>query len=320
MRTAIRFPLALLTSALIGGVYGFGMRAVADSSLMVTMSIAFVFVVPVGIGILTGLALPNDAPMPARIIAPWLSVLIAVAGVWLMEWEGLICIVMLLPIALFLASLGGAFTGMGSRRGPDGGPPRRPLGAVVLLLPFAVGFVEERFETPQDFRTVSTSIEIEADVDTVWRQIVRVPAITPEERRPGLVHWMGFPYPVEATIDGAGVGAVRHASFTGGILFQEVVTDWAPGERLAFTIDVDAESVPMTTLDRHVVVGGEYFDVLTGRYRIEVRPEGGVVLHLESDTRVSTRFNPYSSLWTDAIMASIQDEILAIIRDRCERG
>ena len=56
-------------------------------------------------------------------------------------------------------------------------------------------------------------------------------------------------------------------------------------------------------LDRHVTIGGRYFDVLQGTCVIEPTP-GGVRLHLTSNLRVSTHFNPYAGPWADAIMRS----------------
>jgi hypothetical protein len=68
-----------------------------------------------------------------------------------------------------------------------------------------------------------------------------------------------------------------------------------------------------------VTIGGRYFDTLHGEYRIEPRPGGGTILHLVSRHRLSTTFNFYARIWTDAIMQDIQENILVVIRNRCER-
>ena len=100
------------------------------------------------------------------------------------------------------------------------------------------------------------------------------------------------------------------------MLFRETVIDWVPHRRLSFTIAVD--SIPTKTLDQHVTVGGEYFDVLDGTYEIVPISAKEVELRLWSTHRLSTHFNGYASLWTDFVMRQIQGNILQVVRDRAE--
>ncbi len=58
--------------------------------------------------------------------------------------------------------------------------------------------------------------------------------------------------------------------------------------------------------------------MLEGRYRIEPIAPGRVRLHLASRHRLSTHFNLYSGLWTDAILRETQAYILDVIRRRAE--
>jgi hypothetical protein len=111
---------------------------------------------------------------------------------------------------------------------------------------------------------------------------------------------------------------VRNATFTGGLNFLEKVDVWEPEQRLGFTITAETDLIPPTTLDEHVRVGGPYFDVLRGEYRLESIGNGTIRLHLSSRHRVSTDFNWYAHLWTDAIMSDLQKRILFVIRQRCE--
>jgi hypothetical protein len=188
----------------------------------------------------------------------------------------------------------------------------------MLALPFLVGLVEGRFTAPETPRVVHSSIEIEASPAVVWSQIERVPAIRPDELRPSLATRMGFPRPIEATLDREGVGGVRRATFEGGVLFLETITEWDEPRRLSFAIDAQTETIPPRTLDEHVTIGGAYFDVLQGTYAIEKRAENRVVLHLESRLRVSTTLNVYANPWVDALMGSIQEQILHVVKNRCE--
>lgn len=110
---------------------------------------------------------------------------------------------------------------------------------------------------------------------------------------------------------------MRIAEFDRGLYFTETVTEWDPKKSFTFTIDADPNSIPLTALDEHVTVGSKYFDVLEGKYELEP-VEGGVVLHLTSKFVMSTSFNFYSRIWCKAIMKDIQDNILHVIKRRCE--
>jgi hypothetical protein len=114
------------------------------------------------------------------------------------------------------------------------------------------------------------------------------------------------------------VGGVRHATFERGVRFVETVTTWEPDRRLAFSIEADPATIPAVALDEHVTVGGPFFDVLNGEYRIEPLSPGRVRLHLRSTHRLSTRFNAYSGLWTDFILSDVQTAILEVLKRRCE--
>jgi hypothetical protein len=77
-------------------------------------------------------------------------------------------------------------------------------------------------------------------------------------------------------------------------------------------------TIPPTTFDEHVTVGGRFFDVLRGTYELEPAGPGRTRLVLYSQQRLSTRVNPYAGLWTSFIMSEIQRRILEVIRHRCE--
>ena len=307
---ALRKPA--LIGVAIGTVYGVTARVAALSKVLDgvygVMTVSFLFLVPVVIGYLTVYPVPRPS-WKFRLLAPWAPVTLSVLVAWLVGWEGAICIVMGFPLLLILSSVGGVLGASVARRlGP----------VVVALLPFVSGPLEREVPVPVSHRRVETAIRIAAPPAAVWAQIIEVPAIRPEERRPALFTGMGFPRPVSAKLSHPGVGGVRMARFDGGVLFVETITEWEVERELRFSILPQTDSIPETTLDRHVVVGGPYFDVLTGAYRIEPLDSGMVMLHLASELRVSTPFNFYSGPWADAIMRSIQANILEVVRRRAE--
>jgi hypothetical protein len=304
----------VLAGLVAGTVYGVAARFFAESSILVAafavMTLAFLFVVPVVVGYLTVRTHPSPSWM-YRLFMPWIPTLLAIATSALLGWEGSICILMGTPLLLLLSSVGGvigAYEVVGSRG----------FGALMVCLPLLVAPLESRVPLPRSPREVHTTIEIDAPAPTVWRQVVTVPPIRLKERKPALFTALGFPAPIAVTLDRPGVGGVRQATFTGGLRFVETVTVWEENERLSFSIAPQTDAIPPGTLDRHVTIGGAYFDVLDGTYSIEPLGVGRCRLHLLSRTRVSTHFNIYAGLWSDTVMRSIQRNILAVIRARAE--
>ena len=302
----------------VGVAYGLFARFVFGlpvlDGVLGVMTWGFIYGIPVVMGVLAVLLQDEEPTWSSASFLGWIPTLLVLVGSGLLLWEGLICIIIWAPIALLCASAGG-LVGKGVRRL---GVRRRPLGLVAVVLPVVFAPIEQRFEPSVQTRAVHDAIEIEASAEAVWREIREVPPIQPAELDGSFAYRIGFPRPIEARLEGEGVGAVRHATFEGGVTFVERVTAWDEGQALGFTID--ASAVPSTTFDQHVAVGGRYFDVLTGRYEIERVGPGRVVLHLTSEQRLSTRFNPYTRIWTDRFMSDIQSTILRVIRDRAERA
>ena len=282
------------------------------------MTVAYLFIVPLVIGAVTVYfgEWSRRRSWWFRIFMPWAVVGLLAGIILLLAWEGAICVVMILPSYLILASLGGVLYGI--VRDFRGNQLSGFAFAALLLLPFAVAPLESRFSQETEYRRVHTAIDIAAPNTSVWPEIIEVRKFKPEEHRFAWVHAMGFPRPVEATLDRPGIGGIRQALFEGNVLFLETIDSWEEGRSLSFNIAADPDSIPQRTLDEHVTVGGPYFDVLQGRYEIEALAPGKVRLHLTSFYRLTTPFNFYSSLWTDFVMRDIQKYILAVLKERSE--
>lgn len=315
----------MLEGVVLGAIYGIFLRLAihftlgsAHPNTFAVMTAAFIFGGPIIIGILA--VRRAEAIGSIRvwqwIVLPWISVGLMLLTLWLFAIEGTICIIMAAPIALICASIGGVIGGVWGRL-------RKPSNRIltcVAVLPFLFAPLEARLTAPPSTRTVASEILIHAPAATIWKNIERVPTIAPSELRSTWTYRIGFPRPIEATLSYEGIGGVRHASFERGLLFIETITAWEPQHRIAFSIKADSAHIPTTTLDEHVTIGGRYFDVLDGEYTLEPLANGDTMLHLVSHQRLSTDFNGYAGLWTDAVMQNIQNNILIVIKHRCETG
>ncbi|MBM3224936.1 MAG: hypothetical protein FJZ47_14185 [Candidatus Tectomicrobia bacterium] len=314
--------IAYITAVTAGVLYGVvcqaTLRLEVFHELFAIMSFGFVFVLPVVLGVITlWFATPMQrASWLYRIFAPWSTVSVGLVVLLVVGWEGTICALLGAVVSLPLASLGGVMSGMLLARIR----PTELSSSVlvpILLLPIVWAWLESPFPLPQQHGHVATAITIAAPASVVWANIIQVPKIT--EPLQGVFYRLGFPKPLEATLSHPGLGAVRHASFERGLVFLETIDVWEPEQVLSFAISVAPDSVPTTTLDEHVVVGGRYFDVLRGTYQLEIRSDQQVILHLASTFRVSTRFNFYARPWASFLMRDIQNTILTVLKSRCER-
>jgi len=296
----------------LGLLYGVLARLIAGNIVFYLFSCAFILIVPLVMGYLAVSSLP-EATWWEKLWVPCIPWLLAVGIAWLVGAEGAICIVLVTPVALLASIIGGflASTDWGQSR---------PMLPALALLPAVVAPLENRIELAPELRAVRNEIEIAAPPEVVWEHIREVRTISRAEHGDSFFNVIGFPRPLQAKLAGSGVGAVREASFEGGVLFLETVTAWQERERLAFDIRANTEDIPPTTLDPHVVVGGRYFDVLDGEYLLEVARPGVTRVSLTSHHRLTTTLEPYAHLWSDAILSSVQERILRVIRSRCEQS
>jgi hypothetical protein len=295
--------------------YGIVARLVANYDAgaggFFVMTIGVLFVVPFVLGYLT--VRPVEEPTETyRLTAPWISSLLSIAVSVLVGWEGSICVIMGAPVILFMSSLGGI-------AGASAAARKRAVLPALLVLPYLLAPIEARRTPPQRFVESVAEIDIDAPPSAVWPLVASVDSIRPEETHPAFFTRIGFPRPISATLSAPGVGGIRRARFEHGVTFTETVTSWEPDSLLSFTIRPNTDSIPPTTLDPHVTIGGRFFDVLTGTYELHALGDSRTRLVLRSRHRVSTPFNLYAEWWADRIMRSVQENILAVHRLRAER-
>jgi hypothetical protein len=309
--------LSVAAGALIGCSYRLVLNwKFADLGVLL-VTVGFLVIVPICMGYVTVDHFLRRVAREVRwfhwFFLPWLSVFIAIAVAVVMLWEGGICVIFALPIMLVSATLGGLLGRLMFRRWNNSASGR----VTAIAAPLLVILIESYIPSPLEIRTVKTDILIHAPTSVVWDNIKSVRTINASELPHSWVTRIGFPKPVSATLSHDGIGGVRNASFTGGLVFTETVSQWIPQSDLQFSIRANTNAIPASTLDEHVTIGGAFFDVLQGEYVLERRPDG-TLLHLTSQERLSTHLNPYAGIWTDAVMRSIQSQILEVIRRRSE--
>jgi len=296
----------------------FGLDIIRD--FVKVMSIAFLIFLPFGVGLLT-IALSDIEKVKRlryRLLTPWIPIFVFFILTLIAEIEGWACWIMILPVFLVLSSLGGLMAGyFRLKKWRNGNKLNISL---AFLLPLVFGPLERTLPMLPTRYEAYTYIDIHASRDSIWNNVVCVRAIPAASDKGAVTRFLGFPRPVKAELNYAGVGGSRKAVFTGGLVFDEVVKEYEAGKFMHFSICANPHDIPSTTMDEHIVIGGDYFDVLDGTYRLEQLNDTTCRLHLYSHFELKTDFNFYASWWAGWIMRDIQDNILQVIKTRVEQA
>jgi hypothetical protein len=282
------------------------------------MSLSFLLAAPFVMGFLTIIfsSRGDAARLRYAILTPWAAIGVFFFVSILLAIEGWACWIMALPIFLAFASLGGLFARFLILRLNK--KPNRLQISLVMGLPFMLAPFENLLPALPARYEAYTYIDIHAPADSIWANVVTVRTIPERADQGTLTRFLGFPRPIRAELNYAGVGGSRQAIFSKGLVFKEVVLEYTAQKKMHFSITANPHDIPSTTMDKHVVIGGDYFDVLDGTYDLQHLNDSVCRLNLYSHFTLRTTFNFYASWWAGWIMKDIQNNILQVIQTRCE--
>lgn len=306
----------LLIGLTAGVIYAF------LSMLIVThfhenVSVSYIFIIPIILGTIPVLFSTKEQIMAYKsyLLLPWIITLTFVVLSHITGFEGLICLVIIVGPFLILGTFGAFVSRLIKLKNEGNGTKLY----ASLLIPMLILGIETNFQATDQINTVSTTIEINADKSKIWENLKNVKNIHSSEIKTHFIHLIGIPKPINGEIDKEGVGGIRHITWEKGIKFEEKITSWDNYNGFAYDINVDPNSIPPTTLDEHVMIGGKYFDVLKGSYKIEHLSQNRNKVTLTCTYRVTTNLNFYSKLWADFILDDFNVMILEVIKQRSER-
>jgi hypothetical protein len=233
------------------------------------------------------------------------------AGLLLLAIEGIICLVMVAPIGIALTWIGSIIGYALVNKAPHQAPTTMLL--LMGIIPI-MAFVEK--EDEPSLTSVVTSIEINAAPETVWKNVVEFPQL---DETTEFIFKTGIAYPINAKIEGAGVGAIRNCNFTTGS-FVEPITVWNEPHLLRF--DVLEQPAPMKEVsfwDIDAPHLHDYFVSRQGQFKLTQLPNGNT--RLEGTTWYYHNIRPafYWRLWSDHIIHKIHERVLKHIKKNAEK-
>jgi hypothetical protein len=305
----------LLIGLLAGVIYAFLVMLFVTHNHK-NVSIAYIFVLPLILGAIPVLFSTKEQLQSYRtyLILPWGITLTFFFLAWGFDFDGMICLVVIVAPFLLLGTLGAFVFRLIKLKNKGKGTKLY----ASLFIPLLILAIENNFQATNQIHTVTTTIDINAEKLKVWENVKNVKNIKEDEIETHFVHLIGIPKPLNGELDKEGIGGIRQITWSKGIKFEEKITSWDDNNGFTYDINVDPSSVPPNTLDEHVMIGGKYFDVLKGSYKIEQLNSVNSKVTLTCTYRVTTNLNLYSKLWADFILNDFNEMILEIIKKRSE--
>ncbi len=242
----------------------------------------------------------------------WVMLIILVISIFVLK-EGTICVIMALPL-LFAALVIGALLMRSLCQYLW--KPTNKIYSLALLPLLLIGFLPKH--SPDQFGKVERKIVINAPIQQTFDAISDVQKVQDHEIAHNFIFTMGFPKPMLGQNEATQAGLLRHIYWQRGIYFQEKVTRFEPPYVLAWKPEFNKASFPQGSLDDHIEIGGQYFDVLSSEYRlVQISPQQTQLI-LSMDYRLSTDMNWYSDLWVQYVLNQFSDVVMNIYKNRLE--
>lgn len=159
-----------------------------------------------------------------------LTVVAAGVALLIVAIEGLVCLVMAVPLAAPMGLAGGCVAYQIQRSTWWQGKSSA-LFCVAAVAPMLM-FFEHLEPAPPPMFSVTSSVVVEASPKRVWRNVVSFSELPPPTE---FLFRAGIAYPQRARIYGHGVGAERHCEFSTGP-FVEPIEVWDEPRLLKFSV------------------------------------------------------------------------------------
>ena len=306
---------------LAGILYGLFIRVMADfsgfSNVFAIISYAFLFLTPIAIGAASVYIAAKKKRLNWReqMGIASITMLFFLLSMFLLVLEGLICIVLILPVFMIASIIGGLLMGFVINRSRYSKSTLNSL----LLLPLILGPLEATLPITQSQHQVSSTIVINANAEDIFNQLATVSAINPDELGFSFMHFIGMPRPLEASMQGEGAGSVRTSRWEKGVQFQERIIVWNAPHQLHYEFDIPKGAIPREALDRYVELGGDYFTVLNGGYDIEVIDANTSRLTLKTTYHNKSHLQLYGNLWANYVLDDFHKSLLQLMKSRSEK-
>ena len=274
---------------------------------------------PFMMGFFSALFYGMAEPRPWRgcVAVAAISISLVAVTLVLLAVEGIFCVLMAAPIGLLLALFGATlgWAVQAERHATRQGVV--PIYCLAWIVAPLLMLTEARVPGHPPLVEARSVLVINAPAEVVWAHVVTFGELDPPHE---LIFRTGVAYPVRASLDGHGVGAVRHCVFTTGE-FTEPITAWEEARRLSF--DVQSQPHPMREWSPYAEIFPAHLEGFFRSQRGEFRltPVSDHCTQLSGTTWYEQNLwpNSYWRLWSDYLIHAIHRRVLDHIKAEAER-
>ncbi len=294
------FGAALLGTQVLSN-YGWGLFVALPFTLGFAAALVYGIRQPRSFAGCVGVACLSTALLGAALIA--------------LAFEGIVCLMMAIPIALPLAALGGACAYRVQRRRWFQNDAPVLLSVLLVFVP-GIEWMEKVAAPPPPTFVIRTAIDVQAPPEKVWHEVVAFSEIPPP------TEWMfrtGVAYPIRAEMLGTGIHAERHCVFSTGA-FVEPIEVWDEPRLLKFSVTSNPPPMEEWTPYSHIDTPHLHGFLVSegGQFLLTRLSNGGTRLEGTTWYRHGLWPSAYWHVWSDAIIHRIHLRVLRHIRDEAE--
>ena len=243
----------------------------------------------------------------------FLTLGIVLIGLLIFAIEGVICIVMSLPLVALLVWLG-SYIGYKINAKNWTNPTNTTI-SLFLICTCSMSF--DYLNEPENLIPVRTKVIINSNIENVWDNMVAFDKI---DEPTDWIFKTGISYPTNATIKGTGIGAIRYCNFTTGS-FVEPITTWNKPNLLQF--DVKEQPIPMNEFnpfwDIHPPHLDGYFKSYKGQFKLTKIKDDKTELEGTTWYKIDITPEIYWKTWSNFIIHRIHKRVLNHIKTETEK-
>jgi hypothetical protein len=230
-----------------------------------------------------------------------ITFLIAIALCFLILKEGAICLLIVSPIILAMMMLGQYFGKIILIK-------RNNKVNVSFILMFLLLFIYDAFAIHNFQTSVSDSIIINSPVEKVWKNVAAYDSINEPSK-----FWMfdiGLPMPIATTVTGFAQGEKRNCIFSNGAVFNEIMDEYIPNQRLTFSITSQPKDPE--------IIG--HLEIQKGQFVLKDNGNGSTTLTGTSWYKLRVYPAWYFNYWAESITRNVHLRAMEHIKNLSEKN